>query len=285
MTAGFRIFELPFPTLVFYPSNSPEQSQKLGPYELSVAMNAPIACGAFPLVVVSHGSGGTPMSHRTLAAHLARNGIVVAMPEHPGNNRNNNDLVDTVDNLTNRPRHVRQVIDWAFSISPFASSLLPDTVAIIGHSMGGYTALAVAGGVPTSFPRESPDRQPQQIEVDPDPRVKALVLLAPATPWFRAAGALSSVRLPILLWTAKKDEITPHLNADLVKAGVRDQALIEHWVTVGAGHFSFLTPFTAAMTNPGFPPSQDPEGFDRARFHQDLNAGILGFLRRVLPVS
>jgi predicted dienelactone hydrolase len=285
MTAGFRTFELPFPTLVIYPSNSPEQSQKLGPYELSVAMNAPIATGDFPLVVVSHGSGGTPMSHRTLAAHLARNGFVVAMPEHPGNNRNDNQLVDTVENLTNRPRHIRQVIDWAFASSPLASNLLPDTVAIIGQSMGGCTALAVAGGVPTSFPRESPDRQLRRIEVDPDPRVKALVLLAPATPWFMAAGALHEVRLPILLWTAEKDAITPEFHADLVKTGVPDKTLIEHRVAANAGHFSFLSPFPEAMNNPSFAPSQDPPGFDRARFHQELNAGVLEFLRRVFPIS
>src|SRR5271165_3896570 len=249
MNAGFRIFELPFPALVLYPSDSPERLEKLGPYELSAAMNAPIASGSFPLIVVSHGSGGSPMSHRTLAAHLARNGFVVAMPEHPGNNRNNNELVDTIDNLTNRPRHVRQVIDWGFATGPFASSLLPDAAAIVGHSMGGYTALAVAGGVPTSFPRESPDRQPRQIEVEPDPRVKALVLLTPATPWFMAAGALRGVRVPILLWTGENDAITPEFHADLVKAGVPDVALVEHRIAANAGHFSFLSPFPESMTN------------------------------------
>lgn len=272
MNPGFRTFELPFPTLVLYPTTAPKQ-------------NAPIAAGVFPLVIVSHGSGGTPMSHRTLAAHLARNGFVVAMPEHPGNNRNDNKLVDTIDNLTNRPRHIRQVINWAFERGPFASSLLADAVAVVGHSMGGYTALAVAGGVPTSFPRESADRQPRQIDLEPDPRVKALVLLSPATPWFMAAGALSNVRLPILLWTAEKDGITPEFHADLVKTGVPDKSLVEHRIAANAGHFSFLSPFPESMTNPAFAPSQDPEGFDRTRFHQELNTGVLDFLRRNFPVS
>jgi len=35
------------------------------------------------------------------------------------------------------------------------------------------------------------------------------------------------------------------------------------------------------MTNPVFLPSQDPEGFDRERFHQEMNAGILQFLSRL----
>ena len=281
MTAGFRSFEIPFPTLVLYPSQSAERPEKLGPYDLSVAMNAPITDGVFRLVVISHGSGGSPLSHRTLAAHLARNGFVVAMPEHPGNNRNNNDLLDTVDNLTNRPRHIRAVIDWAYSSNALGSHLMHDAVTVIGHSMGGYTALAIAGGIPTSFPRESPDRQPRRIDVDPDPRVNALVLLTPATPWFMGAGALGGVRVPILLWTGEKDQITPEFHADLVKAGVRNKALIEHRIAANAGHFSFLTPFPAPMTNPGFLPSQDPEGFDREQFQQELNAGVVEFLKRV----
>ena len=279
MNAGFRTFEIPFPTLVLYPTSSPERPETLGLYELSVAKNAPIADGQFPLVAISHGSGGSPWSHRTLAAHLARNGFVVAMPEHPGNNRNNNDLLDTVDNLTNRPRHIRTVIDWAYSSDAFGSHLMHDAVAVIGHSMGGYTALALAGGIPSSFPRESPDRQPRRIDVDPDPRVKALVLMTPATPWFMAAGALSGVRLPILLWTGEKDDITPEFHADLVKAGVPEKALVEHRIVANAGHFSFLSPFPAAMANPDFPPSQDPEGFDRERFHEELNSGVVEFLR------
>jgi predicted dienelactone hydrolase len=288
MTAGCRAFELfdekmsmKFPALVMYPSHSPEQPQNRGPYTLNVAMNAPPAPGSFPLIVISHGSGGSHLSHRILAAHLARNGFVVAMPEHPGNNRNNNELVDTVANLANRPRHIRIVIDWAFSSETFGSSLILDTVAVVGNSMGGYTALAIAGGIPTSFPRESPDRQLRRIEVDPDYRVKALVLLAPATPWFMAPGALRGVRVPILLWTAEKDSYTPEFHAEIVKAGVPDPGLIEHRIAANAGHFSFLSPFPEAMTNPVFLPSQDPEGFDRERFHQEMNAGILQFLSRL----
>jgi pimeloyl-ACP methyl ester carboxylesterase len=95
-----------------------------------------------------------------------------------------------------------------------------------------------------------------------------------------AGGALRNVRVPILLWTGEKDDVTPDFHADLVKVGVADQARIEHRIAANAGHYSFLSPFPALMTNPGFPPSQDPEGFDRALFHDELNAGILEFLLR-----
>lgn len=286
-TAGCRAFDLfdeqmdlTFPTLVMYPANSPERSERFGPYTLSVSMNAPVAAGPFPLVVISHGTGGSHLVYRDLAAHLARHGFVVAMPEHARNNRNNNDLAGTAANLENRPRHIRHVLDWAFSGDVFGTCLKPDTAAVIGHSLGGYTALAIAGGQPTAFPNETPEHRPRRIEVAPDHRVKALVLLAPAAAWFMAPGALSEVRVPIFMLTAEKDPHTPAWHGDVIRKGVSREALVEHRVVPNAGHFSFLSPFPDAMTSPAFPPSQDPGGFDRASFHEAMNAEILEFLQR-----
>jgi predicted dienelactone hydrolase len=187
-TAGCRAFEVldqptgdPVPMLVMYPCESPERLEKLDPYEISVSMDAAIAPGIFPLVVISHGTGGSNLVYRSLARRLARNGFVVIMPEHPRNNRNNNDLAGTAAILTNRPRHIRLVMDWAFSNDAFGPSLRPAAATVIGHALGGYTALAVAGGVPTAFPHETLDHQSRAIDVIPDDRVKALVLFAPAT--------------------------------------------------------------------------------------------------------
>jgi predicted dienelactone hydrolase len=116
----------------------------------------------------------------------------------------------------------------------------------------------------------------------PDGRVKALLLLAPAAAWFMAPGALAGVRVPVLMLTAGNDPHTPAWHGELVKRGVADPALVEHRTVPNAGHFSFLTPFPAAMTNPGFAPSQDPPGFDRVGFHAEMNAEIAAFLDRTL---
>ncbi len=61
---------------------------------------------------------------------------------------------------------------------------------------------------------------------------------------------------------------------------MRDAGRIDHAVVPGAGHFAFLSPFPPAMTRPEFPPSQDPEGFDRAAYQPRLCAEIVAFLRR-----
>jgi len=289
MTAGCRAVEVrdegtgtAFPALVLYPSGAPERPTRLGPYRLDVAMDGPVADGAFPLVVVSHGSGGSHLAYRTLAAHLARRGFVVALPEHPRNNRDDDTLAGTDTLLAERPRQASLAIDRVYADAALGPHLLPDTVAVVGHSMGGYTALALAGGEPTAFAHETPDRQPRAVPVTPDPRVKALVLLAPATPWFMAPGALRNVRVPILMRTAERDPHTPGWQAEIVERGLAEGVPLDHRVIPNAGHFSFLAPFPAEMTNPAFPPSQDPPGFDRERFHQELNAEIEAFLRRVL---
>jgi len=268
--------------LVLYPSTAPERPERLGPYVLDVAMDAPVAPGVFPLVVVSHGSGGSHLAYRTLAAHLARRGFVVALPEHPRNNRNDDSLAGTHTVLADRPRQVTRAIDWAYADGALAAHLVPDAVAVVGHSLGGYTALALAGGRPTAFPAETPDRRPRAVPVAPDARVKALVLLAPATPWFMAPGALRDVRVPVLMLTAEHDPHTPAWHGEIVARGVPEGTPVERRTVPNAGHFSFLTPFPAAMAAPTFAPSQDPPGFDRARFHDELNAEVEAFLRRAL---
>jgi predicted dienelactone hydrolase len=275
----------PIPTLVVFPADAPEQPESLGPYTLSAARNAEIAPGPFPLVLVSHGTGGSPLVYRDLARHLARHGFLVALPEHPRNNRSNNELANTAAILANRPRHIRRVMDWLFAHPQFGPHLVPDAAAIIGHSLGGYTALAATGAIPTAYPHETPDGQSCRVDVASDARVKALVLLAPATAWFTAADALSAVRVPILMLTGEKDVHTPQWHAAIVKQGVPDPALVEHKTIPNAGHFSFLSPFPPAMIYAAFPPSQDPEGFDRPRFHIELNADVIAFLQRTIALA
>ncbi|WP_375773144.1 alpha/beta fold hydrolase [Archangium gephyra] len=270
------------PVRILYPARAPERLEQFGPYPLAVATDAPVEGERLPLVVISHGTGGSPWTYRGMAVHLARAGFVVALPEHPGNNRSDNSLANTAVNLANRPRHVRLVLDAVFEDAQLGQRLSPGGVGVIGHSMGGYTALAVAGGRPSSFPNESPDGQARAVPVLRDPRVRALVLLAPASPWFMAEGALAGVDLPILMRTAERDEHTPAFHADIISRGVPHPERIDHRVVPNAGHFSFQSPFPPAMTKPEFPPSQDPAGFDRVAYQPVLHAEILAFLRASL---
>ena len=262
-----------FPVLVHYPTRTPSKATAFGPYAMDVSPDADIMEGRFPLVVISHGNGGSHLLYRTISTYLAKNGYVVAMLEHYGNNRNNNHLENTTENLINRPQHVILTIDEILSENRFGKYILNQNIAVIGHSMGGYTALALAGGVPRT-------KEGLIIEVPSDPRIKAIVLLAPGTGWFK--NALEKVTVPILLLTAEHDHVTPAWNAEIVLNGVPDKSKVIFQMIENAGHFSFLSPFPKDMKNAGFLPSNDPEGFDRERFHTQLPINILDFLNNEL---
>jgi predicted dienelactone hydrolase len=267
--------ELSFPTWVLYPTDVPSQSVAFGLLRAQVSPEAPVSEGKFPVVVISHGSGGSHMAYRTMAVYLASHGYIVVCPEHPHNNRNNNDWQDTHDNLVCRPRHISLVLDSIANDSELGIHARVETAAVIGHSMGGYTALAVAGGKPWS-------RYGRSVDVEADKRVKSLVLLAPATPWYGLPDSLLAVTVPILMLIAEHDKYSPLWHAQLVLDHVPDKTNVQHRIVKGAGHFSFLSPFPAELKVPGFVPATDPEGFDRANFQEQLGPEILAFFEKTL---
>ncbi|MRX09844.1 alpha/beta hydrolase [Pseudoduganella sp. FT25W] len=271
------------PLAVLYPAHGAEHTEHFGPYSLDVAKDAAPAAGVYPLVVISHGHSGTPWAYRQLAKHLALAGFVVALPAHTGNTRTDNSLAGTAANLANRPRHITLSIDAVLADAVLAPHVTRHGVAVIGHSIGGYTALAAAGGIAWSGPyeRKSEHAGPEPVPVTPDPRIRTLVLLNPATFWF-IAGSLRPVNLPILMRTGEKDEITPIEHAHKIIEGVGDPSLIEHKDIPGAGHFAFMSKFPPEMTRPNFKPSQDPEGFDRETIQPEFFADVTAFLKRTL---
>lgn len=262
-----------FNVLVQYPTNETSVNTAFGPYIMDVCINAKLLEGEFPLVIISHGNGGSHLLYRTISTHLVKNGFIVAMVEHYGNNRNNNELENTEENLILRPKHISLTIDKLLTDSFFGKHIKDDKVAVVGHSMGGYTALALAGGIPRT-------REGKKIETTPDKRIKAIVLLAPGAGWFM--NGLDNVNIPILMLTAEHDPITPAWNAETVLKCIKDKSLVTFKEIENAGHFSFLSPFPESMKNPKFLPSTDPEGFDREKFHDQLPNEILTYLNKIL---
>jgi predicted dienelactone hydrolase len=265
------------PLHVLYPTAAPARTTTFGPYALDLAIDAAVAeLGALPLALISHGNGGSPWAYRGMASHLASAGIAVALVEHLGNSRTDNALAGTPANLANRPRHVRLALDAVYAA--LGDHLAP-SATVIGHSIGGYTALAVAGGRPSALPRETSDGVAQAIPVTPDPRVRAVALLAPALPWYMGPGALAEVRVPVLVRTGERDDLTPPWVTEKILAGLPEDARLDYRVEAGAGHFAWITPVPPALAGPHFPPAQDPAGFDRAGYLDRLYPELVAFVR------
>lgn len=267
------------PVHVLYPTDAAAKPERFGPYELEVARDAPVAADRLPLVAISHGNGGTPWGYRWLAPHLARAGFAVVLVEHLGNSRTDNSLADSPQNLANRPRHVKLALSAA--LDALARHAI-DRAAVVGHSFGGYTALAIAGGTPMAMPNQTPDGIARPVEVEHDPRVRACVLLAPALPWFLAPGALAGVRVPLLVRTAARDDLVPPFFVEKILAALPAAARMDYACVPDAGHFAFWGPVPRLLASPSFLPGQDLPGFDRAAYQAQLQGEIVSFLRATL---
>ena len=77
-----KVGELPM--TVVYPTKAKATLQKLGPFDVTVALAADPEQGNGRLIVLSHGAGGDALTLHGLASTLARAGFVVVQPEQIG---------------------------------------------------------------------------------------------------------------------------------------------------------------------------------------------------------
>jgi predicted dienelactone hydrolase len=264
---------------------------------MPVAQNAPVAAGNFGLIVISHGAGGMALLHRDLAMALASQGYIVAAPTH---SRGRGDDIFGVGVWVGRPKQVSRVIDAVLEDGTLGSHIERGRIGVVGHSNGGYTALAVAGAQPsTSAPaahcREHPDdarfcgyggataraadREIGHLPELRDPRVRSIVVMAPNAARF-TDDALAKVTLPVLVYAAEKDDLTRvQYHAERL---ARTLPQAECVVVKGAGHFSFVANFPAALKIVAGEGARDPNGFDRDALHEVMNREIVGFFNRTL---
>lgn len=130
---------------VFYPTLEAESLVSRGPFQLSWATDAVSHTGNRKLIVISHGSGGSPWVHADLARTLVQHGFVVAIPQHAADN-----YLDPSEpgpaSWKRRPREVSDAIDRIGANPELARHLRLDSVGVFGGSAGGHTALSLAGG-------------------------------------------------------------------------------------------------------------------------------------------
>lgn len=227
--------------------------------------------GPYPLVLFSHGYAMSPILYSTLVEHYASRGFVVVAPEH--NERLTNSLDGFWKAVIDRPVDITRSIDRAQKLTAAGGALegMIDMtrVAVVGHSYGGFTALAAAGArfdlsafnarcatlkpddelrffcdplVPMAqgmAKRAGLTRVPQGLWPSAgDPRVTAAISLAGDAYLFDRRG-LGAVKIPVLAMGGTVDVGTPYTwGAKLTydAAGSIDKSLVAF---PGAGHFIF----------------------------------------------
>ncbi|MES2316083.1 MAG: dienelactone hydrolase [Pseudomonadota bacterium] len=282
---------------IWYPSQASPKSISIGSTTMLVALNGPVDGRALPLVVMSHGTGGSFLGHHDTAVALADAGYVVAAVTHTGDNyADQSRAVFIMD----RPRQISRVIDHMLSSWDGRATIDSARIGMFGFSAGGFTTLVSIGGLadfskvgpmcrayPDDFACQLiaknaqagialPDASPAQ-----DHRIKAAVVAAPALGFVFSVGGLENVKIPVQLWRAEDDLILPHPRyAEVVRGALPE--VPDYHVANKAGHFDFLAPCSVALAEMVPVICKSDPGFDRVAFHRDFNTSVVGFFGKSL---
>src|SRR5215831_13870934 len=153
--AGLKFFTVPadasgpaITVAVWYPTADKPSPVTSGPFTVLAAQEGTIDGHGLPLVVLSHGRGGSFVVHPDAAERLADAGFVVAALNHPGDTELDKSLFYDLSIYMQRPLDVKRVIDYLTSASPLATTIDSNRIGIYGFSRGGYTALVAIGANP-----------------------------------------------------------------------------------------------------------------------------------------
>jgi len=183
--------------------------------------------GPFPVVIFSHGLGGSRENYEYLGRHWAGCGYVSVHLQHIGSDESvwkdlpmaerGKSLQKAAANLSNA---LERPIDGQFALnqieklnadetSPLKGHLDLKAMAIAGHSFGGYTTLALAGQTFTL-----PFFQSKRYD---EPRLKAAIQMSAPAPSIRRDldGTFASIKIPVMHMTGTKDflELLPQTTA------------------------------------------------------------------------
>lgn len=199
-----------------------------------------------PVIVISHGLGTDSSNFEYLATHLASHGLAVVVPNHPGSSpeklqtslHKNSHKVIEANEFKNQPLDVTYVLNQLEKINQsdlrFQQRFNLQQVGVFGQSLGGYTALALAGAK-INFQQLKQDCTAQALDKSwnmsllfqcsalalnnhssqeynlQDERVKAAIAVNPITSSIFGQAGLSQIKTPIMIVGSSDDTVAPTL--------------------------------------------------------------------------
>lgn len=299
----------PVAASVWYPVGTPTYRGLIGDSAVfrgtPAYVGAGIAQGRFPLVLLSHGSGGNMDSLSWLSSALVVRGAMVLAVNHPGSTSGDSSPRRSIL-LQERAPDLSAALDALLADSTFAAHVDRSRIVTLGFSLGGATALNLAGArmdraayraYCARLGERAPDclffakggvdlaGLPAAWEADMhDPRVSAAIAVDPGMTYAFTPESIAALHMPVLLINLGGDE-----RWSAGDVGARGSDLIgrlphaEYAVVAPANHFTFLgicKPDGAALlaAEGDDPVCNDPDGADRVSVHTEIIARVATFL-------
>ncbi len=185
--------------------------QRAVPARLYLPNTAPPVPQPVPLMVFSHGIGGSRQGYSWLGRHVASQGIASLHLQHVGSDRqlwtggNVFNMVGRLQAAAQEGEAINRALDLRFGLntllaSPLAGRIDTQRIVAAGHSYGANTTLLASGA--------RVERLGRVVDLQ-EPRVKAAVVIS-APPFYGDADAqkiLAGVAVPSLHVTATEDVI------------------------------------------------------------------------------
>lgn len=134
---------------IYYPTTETNGQRLTGANKVFTGISSrpdtPVANGHFPLIVISHGSGGNNSSQAWLAAALVRQGMIVVAANHPGSTTGNS-VPALSAKLWLQTEDISGLISAITADPQWSKVVNRQVIGVIGHSKGGYSAIAAIGG-------------------------------------------------------------------------------------------------------------------------------------------
>jgi predicted dienelactone hydrolase len=266
------------------------------------ARDAPLKASSkkYPLVIMSHGNWGDRLNNSWIAETLAANGFIVASMDHYGNTWNNK-IAECFIKIWDRPQDVSFVIDQLLQDERFGPHINSEKIGLIGYSLGGHTAIWIAGGTVNHFDKPDlkslpPDQLPStvndevidSIDFSParssykDPRVSAVFVMAPALGYMFDLASLQNISVPVYIVAAEGDKTVPLDSSPNILASKIKKAVMT-LIPGSASHYVFLNEVTKGgklLLDKRV--ALDPPTVDRAKIHDEIKSTAVLFFDKHL---
>ena len=287
--AGFReLTDSKVKIGVWYPSSTAPKEQRMGPFDVNIARDAPVMSGKHPIILSSHGNGGRYRNHHLTAQVLADAGFIVIAPRHRADHLIGGSK--TTEGLNRRFKDLSIALAAVTKDPELKDHVNTETIHGLGYSLGGATILLAAGAtfsveIAKNYCNGNQDAdiyfcygwelRDKSGPINNQPLVNGkLVLVAAVSQGFdlKTLGPVESLNL---LAIDGDTQAIPEFHSDPIFEAAPSNIKGELWYIKGH-HFAFIAPFPKRVTDEeDIPVAKDPEGFDRPAFLKEINGKIL----------